>query len=45
MTDAGVRIGNDYRLTTFESFDDEAPVYVVQIENRTLGVPARGRPA
>src|SRR4051794_7096015 len=40
-----VRIGHDYRLTTFESVDDEAPMYVVQIDNRTLNVPAGGGPS
>lgn len=39
-----MRIGDSYDVRWLESVDDD-PVHVVQIENRTLGVRARGRPS
>jgi hypothetical protein len=38
-----VRTGHYYGLRTLKSVDDEAPVYVIQTENRTSGLSARGR--
>lgn len=42
--DGLVRTGDSYDMRTFRSVSDES-VYLVSIENETLGVQASGRPS